>query len=192
MIKYHGSSIPVGDLVEDLCFDLTRIASALNKTRRERWDSRKGMTSEKFAKDLRTFLDEMRDKGTDLDESDDPTGILLRQAHQLSYKFYELSTCFYTLSSSYPAVRADLEQLVLEILRAPSIRSNHVVSDDGTGVWKIDLIIYAQLTEQSDEILHHLNLFNQRVLQAARLLPAAPHDTTRPAGNRSAGLALNE
>lgn len=78
--------------------------------------------------------------------------------------------CFYTLGASYPAVRSDLEPLILEILRAPSVRSSHAISQDGSSAWKVELVVYAQLTEQSDEILHHLNLFNQRVLQAADLL----------------------
>jgi hypothetical protein len=176
IIKYHGSPQSIGDVVEDLCADLTVYISELTKTRNDRWNSRTGVTEPEFLGKLGRYVTAVREKSIDIDdekavENQEGVGSILRRTHSLSYKFYELAMCFYTLSASYPAVRADLEQLVLEILRAPSVRSSHVITDDGAGAWKLELIIYAQLTEQSDEILHHLNLFNQRVLKAANLLP---------------------
>mgnify|MGYP001558479542 CR=1 FL=1 len=165
IIKFHGKLRPVGDVVEELCADMIDHISRLNSDRNYRWAGNLGETNNQFIKDLEAEYILLKGGSDGL-----KVGPLLKRAHDLAYNFYELAMCFYTLGASYPAVRSDLEPLILEILRAPSVRSSHAISQDGSSAWKVELVVYAQLTEQSDEILHHLNLFNQRVLQAADLL----------------------
>jgi hypothetical protein len=180
IIKFHGRPEPIGDVVEQLCGQLTNHIAEITRTRNTRWDNTTGIANGEFIENLKEYVADLKRLGPDrvddetLEINKRPVARTLARTYGISYNFYELAMCFYTLSASYPVVRADLEQLVLEILRAPSVRSTHVVSEDGSSGWKVELIVYAQLTEQSDEILHHLNLFNQRLLSAAELLPRQP------------------
>ena len=76
---------------------------------------------------------------------------------------YDLSAAFWTVGAHYPALRAELEPLTLEVLRSPTVRSSQVMAEDGSSVWEVELAIYAHLTEQSDAIIHDLNLTIQRL-----------------------------
>jgi small-conductance mechanosensitive channel len=151
-IKFHGQLIPVGELVRDKCRELSLLIRTIHKDREQFWDIDLGRP----VRDL--FNKNLKEKA--------------EQAHEISYRLYELAMCFWTLAASYPALRADLEHLSLELFRAPSIKSNHRITEEGVSIWEVDLMVYAQLTEQSDEILHNLNIFIQQLLATFSLLPS--------------------
>lgn len=160
-IKFHGQNIAVGELVRNKCRDLSSLIREIHMDREEFWNIDLGRPARKFNKG------ELRIKAT--------------EAHEISYKLYELAMCFWTLAAAYPALRAELEHLSLELFRAPSIKSTHRITEDGLSIWEVDLMVYAQLTEQSDEILHNLNVFIQQLLATFDLLPTGPIVRTNPA-----------
>lgn len=161
VIKFHGRLRPVGELVQDTCRRISRSIHDLAGSRNERWDSEIGRPRPLPADG--TLTEDLRAAGL--------------KAHRVSHGFYELAMCFHTLRASYPTLRADLEHLTLELLRAPSVKSEHFITEEGNGLWELHLMFYAHLTEQSDEIVHHLNMYIQQVLNFFGLLPAQRPDS---------------
>lgn len=178
-IKLHGRVTSVGDLVKEIGRKLSISIHRINTGRKRRWDDDLGWPSHNL-RDRTTKQVQVMEK---LKEEAD-------QAHKISYDFYKLAMCFYTLAASYPGLRQDLEHLSLELLRAPSVRSMHKLTEDGKSIWELELMVYTHMTEQSDEIMHHLNMLIQELLRIFGLLPRGDvsGDTKdKPEGEQGAG-----
>lgn len=144
--KFEGIFQPVGEVVERNAFAASNSIQKLNKTKSLRWDHVRALPK------LRNISQ----------NNSDGLKAECTLARQASHSLFKLALCFYTLGATYPTLKSELEPLSLEILRAPSVRSKHAVSEDGEALWEVELLVYAQLTEQSDEIVHHLNLLVNR------------------------------
>lgn len=153
-IKFHGKNRPVGELVQNTCKELSACIQMLNEGRKKRWNNQLGKPVTKKEEGVK---DKIR-KEAEL-------------AHKTSYKFYELATCLYTLGAAYPTLRPDLEHLSLEILRAPSVRSAHKITEEGKSMWELEVMVYSYITEESEEIIHQLNTIIQFYLKLFDLLP---------------------
>jgi hypothetical protein len=154
-IKLHGKLTPVGDLVKEIGRKLSISIHRINAGRKRRWNDELGWPS------LLPSDPSVRE-GLESEA---------KEAHKISYDFYKLAMCFYTLAASYPGLRQDLEHLSLELLRAPSVQSMHKLTEGGQSIWELELMVYTHVTEQADEIMHHLNMLIQVLLRTFELLP---------------------
>jgi len=150
--KFEGSFQPVSDVVEKNAYAASLSIQKLNKSKLFRWDYLTAKVKKKN-ENIEWLVNECK------------------LARQISYNLFKLATCFYTLGATYPTLKSELEPLSLEILRAPTVRSRHIISESGTSLWEIELLVYAQLTEQSGEILHHMNIMINRYLVDLGLSP---------------------
>ncbi|MEG3638362.1 mechanosensitive ion channel domain-containing protein [Magnetococcus sp. PR-3] len=178
-IKFQGQLRSVNEIVATTSYRISNNVQILNKKKRERrWDSNTGRPKLNFLSSQERVELAQTDAGKlRVAQDQQLREEILKEAdmaRETGHNFYRLAMCFYTLSASYPAIRPDLEHLHLEILRAPSTRSKQVLTEDGQSIWEVELLAYAQLTEQSDEIIHHLNTLIQQLLTAFELSPTGP------------------
>lgn len=151
--KFEGRFQPVSGVVESNALAASQNIQRLNKTKSFRWDYITAHVKNRSNNNIEELVNECK------------------LARQISYNLFKLASCFYTLGATYPTLKSELEPLSLEILRAPTVRSKHIISESGSSLWEIELLVYAQLTEQSGEILHHMNIMINRYLIELGLSP---------------------
>lgn len=166
VVRLHGQAYPIGELVMANARRLSVNIAELNRYRGLIW-----MRSDGVPHDQLERRDDRGDRNEARRLQDDGVERLCRVARQVERGMSDLSSCFWTLGASYPSLRGELEPLSLEILRAPTVRSRQILTEEGVTVWELELSIYAHLTEQSDAILHDLNLTIQQLFARANLLP---------------------
>ena len=172
LIRFQGKLESVNEIVERTCNTVSKILRTLNRSKSARWDPREGKPA---------FNDKILKKCENRDDENQFTKEIradAARAHKACHAFYQLAMCFYTLGAAYSSVRPELEHLSLEILRAPTVRSSHKITDDGDTCWELELLVYAQLTEQSDEIINHLNIIISMFLNGFDLLPRDKYTVT--------------
>lgn len=166
IITLHGREITMGEAVSELSRRISRNIELISSTRSKRWDSENGIPVP-F-----TISQPFPDQG-DVSYTADHASIEAAAdvAHWIFYDMYTLGMAFYTLSGTYPYLREDFQRLAQELLRTPEVNSSHHITDDGFSYWELELRIYSYVTEQSDEVIHHLNLLIQHYFNAFSLLP---------------------
>ena len=156
VMRLHGEVQGIGELVSTCARQVSADLARLRGEREQIWDARRGLPHEDLTSSGRADVDELCDT-----------------ARRIERGMYDLSACFWTLGASYPALRGDLEPLTLEVLRSPTVRSRHVLTSEGASAWELELSVYAHLTEQSDAVLHDLNLVIQQLFVLYGLGPQA-------------------
>jgi small-conductance mechanosensitive channel len=153
VIRLHGQVQPIAELVASAARQLSKDLGWFTQQRPLVWDGASGVPANGASSfSLGVQLKDLRDT-----------------ARRIERGMSDLGACFWTLGAAYPALRGALEPLSLEILRSPTVRSRQVLHE-GASVWEIELSMYAHLTEQSDAVLHDLNLMIQRLFGVQRIL----------------------
>ena len=100
-------------------------------------------TSDKLTKKSR---DELKDISTDL--------------VNISYYYFMLSKQLWELRMEDPSnhQKNNFDEASLEILDVPRVTSSHKRDFDGA-FWEVKLLVTVELGEQSDEVIHHINMY---------------------------------
>jgi hypothetical protein len=161
LIKHHDEWKKVDKLIVDICHDISKMSEELSIAKGRIWDQYQGKPQKKIdLKDSLSYSESKRIK---------ELNSWAESAHLISYKYHELEMVFFKIVSSYPAMAPDLENIINEIHRAPSIRSRHISTEGMNGAWELELFIYADLSERSDEVLHYINILVLNLLREVNI-----------------------
>lgn len=164
VIKSRGQPEPMPDAVARMLGEIAFGIEKLVATRSLRWDAQSG---EPLPLSSREGL-----LGADPDRLRDWLFDEMEIARRVAYQFYELATSTHTLASVYPDLREEFQQLATELLHAPTVNSTQRITDSGIVIWDLDLTLYCYVTEDSETILHHLNLFIHKLAGILGLMAA--------------------
>lgn len=92
---------------------------------------------------------------------------LAESARLISYKYQELERICYNIIASHSAIMGDFEHFTSELRRAPVVRSRLIPGDETNGIWELELCIFAYSSEQSEVVLHYLNILTNQLFKLA-------------------------
>ncbi|SFV56140.1 hypothetical protein MNB_SV-9-101 [hydrothermal vent metagenome] len=115
--------------------------------------------------------DELKDISTDL--------------VNISYYYFMLSKQLWELKMQNPSThqKNNFDEASLEILDVPRVTSAHKRDFDGA-FWEVKLLVTVELGEQSDEVIHHINMYIDDLWDIFNLPLRCKQDGEEDKGNK--------
>lgn len=90
---------------------------------------------------------------------------LAENAERISYGYFMLAFKLWSIKEKLPSLslKRSIDVAAIELLNAPRVRSSQEVDGGGNARWNMSLAVTLELAEQSDEIMHHINISIDRL-----------------------------